>query len=45
MGIENDNNLVAIQSWLKTQTHLPQNIGKHFGDDDDGTDDVFLYLD
>lgn len=26
MGVEGDNNLVALQCWLKTRTHLPQNI-------------------
>lgn len=28
MGIENESNITVIQSWLKTQPHLPQNIGK-----------------
>lgn len=28
MGVEGDNNLMALQCWLKTRTHLPQNIGK-----------------
>lgn len=29
MGIENEHNIMPLQSWLKTQTHLPQNIGEY----------------
>ncbi|KAJ6633291.1 hypothetical protein Bhyg_16290 [Pseudolycoriella hygida] len=26
MGVESDNNLIALQCWLKTRTQLPQNV-------------------
>lgn len=30
MGVENDfSGLTSMQNWLKTQPHLPQNIGKY----------------
>lgn len=27
MGVGNENDILEVQNWLKTQYHLPQNIG------------------